>query len=102
LLLLCTLLLLPLLWAKALALSGLTVLLLHVIAAARVAKLPAQTLLALLYVPFYLLWKMCQIPAILASAKRNAPWLRSQRQSELTSRAPASLQQAVNKQKGAN
>lgn len=102
LLLLCLLALLPMLWAKALALSGLAVLLLHVLAAARVAQLPRQYLLALLYVPFYLLWKMRQLPAILASAKRNAPWQRSQRQSELSSSASAAMPQTVNKQKGAN
>ncbi len=79
LLLLGILAILPFVWTQVLAVTGLSVLIVHVLAAAYVGKLQGKHLLALLYVPFYVMWKLCQIPAILASSQRNAPWLRSVR-----------------------
>ena len=71
-----------------LAVTGLSVLIMHVLAAAYVGKLQGKHLLALLYVPFYVMWKLCQIPAILASSQRNAPWLRSVRMEKNSMESP--------------
>lgn len=78
-LLLCALLLPPYGWSRALAALGLLVLALHVLAAAWVGRLSPRHLGALLFVPFYLIWKVWLIPAIGAAAGRHAAWLRTPR-----------------------
>jgi cellulose synthase/poly-beta-1,6-N-acetylglucosamine synthase-like glycosyltransferase len=79
-LLLIALLVLPLDWAQLVALSGLLIVVLHIVVAARVGGLSWHHLSALLFAPFYVIWKLLLIPATIATAGRNSPWLRTARE----------------------
>jgi cellulose synthase/poly-beta-1,6-N-acetylglucosamine synthase-like glycosyltransferase len=71
--------LLPLEWARAAGLAGLAVLALHVVAAIVVCRLPPARLLVLACAPFYVAWKILLLPATLAAAAREHPWVRTAR-----------------------
>jgi cellulose synthase/poly-beta-1,6-N-acetylglucosamine synthase-like glycosyltransferase len=74
------LLLLPLDWARLIGLGGLAVLGLHVLAATIVCRLPASRLLLLACAPFYVAWKILLLPATVAAAARDHPWVRTARE----------------------
>ena len=71
--------LLPFDWARAIGIAGLAVIALHVVAAAIVCRLPLRQLLVLACAPFYVAWKICLLPATLAAAARDHPWVRTAR-----------------------
>lgn len=68
-------------WAAAalLALSGLGLVGLHLVAAVAVGRLPWSRLWLLARIPFYLAWKLRMILPILASARRDSAWVRTDR-----------------------
>jgi len=70
----------PLQWPFFIAMSGLAIVAFHTLAAARVGRLSHKYLFTLLYVPFYLVWKIALIPATIISSGRNAPWMRTARE----------------------
>jgi cellulose synthase/poly-beta-1,6-N-acetylglucosamine synthase-like glycosyltransferase len=72
--------LLPLDWARLTGLVGLAVLALHVLAATIVCRLPASRLLLLAVAPFYVAWKIFLLPATVAAAARDHPWVRTARE----------------------
>jgi cellulose synthase/poly-beta-1,6-N-acetylglucosamine synthase-like glycosyltransferase len=72
--------LLPLDWARLAGLAGLAVLALHVLAATIVCRLPASRLLLLACAPFYVAWKILLLPATVAAAARDHPWVRTARE----------------------
>jgi len=71
--------LLPFDWARIVGGAGLAIVALHVVAAARVGGLRATKLLILGLAPFYVAWKLCLLPATLAAAARDHPWVRTAR-----------------------
>ena len=71
--------LLPFDWARVAGCAGLAVIALHVVAAAIVGRLPLSRLLVLGCAPFYVAWKLCLLPATLAAAARDHPWVRTAR-----------------------
>jgi cellulose synthase/poly-beta-1,6-N-acetylglucosamine synthase-like glycosyltransferase len=73
--------LLPFDAARMVGLATLAVLGLHVVAAAIVGRLPLRHFVALVYAPFYVAWKICLLPATLAAAARDHPWVRTARDS---------------------
>lgn len=72
--------LLPFDWARLTGLAGLAVLGLHVLAATIVCRLPASRLLLLAVAPFYVAWKILLLPATVAAAARDHPWVRTARE----------------------
>ena len=72
--------LLPLDWARLIGLAGLAVLALHVLAATIVCRLPLSRLLLLAVAPFYVAWKIVLLPATVAAAARDHPWVRTARE----------------------
>ncbi len=74
------LLLLPLDWARLAGVAGLAVLALHVLAAMIVCRLPASRMLLLACAPFYVAWKILLLPATVAAAARDHPWVRTARE----------------------
>ena len=77
--LLAAMLLLSVSWAPVIGFAGLLIVALHIAIAARVGGLSYRHLLALLFVPFYILWKVLLIPGTLATASRHSPWVRTAR-----------------------
>ncbi len=71
--------LLPFDWARVVGGAGIVVIALHVVAAAIVGRLPLSRLLVLGCAPFYIVWKLCLLPATLAAAARDHPWVRTAR-----------------------
>jgi len=71
--------LLPFDWARLIGLTGLAVLALHVLAATIVCRLPLSRLLLLAVAPFYVAWKIVLLPATVAAAARDHPWVRTAR-----------------------
>ena len=72
--------LLPFEWARVIGLTGLAVLMLHVVAATLVCRLPPAHLLVLACAPFYVAWKIVLLPATVAAAARDHPWVRTARE----------------------
>lgn len=62
-----------------LALGALAIVVLHVLAALRVAGLPLSSLRALAGVPAYLVWKLRIVGTILAGARPGSDWTRTER-----------------------
>ena len=62
------------------ALCGMGVVLLHVLSAIWIGRLGLQGLVALSLVPFYAAWKLVQIPAIWRASRRDAAWVRTERE----------------------
>jgi len=75
------LLLLPFGWSRALGAATLAVLALHAGAAALVCRLPLRQVLVLGLAPLYVAWKVFLLPATLAAAAREHPWVRTARES---------------------
>lgn len=60
---------------------GLLVVMLHVIVAARLGGISGVEMLRIAaMIPAYMVWKLSLIPATIFSARRNAQWVRTQRQ----------------------
>lgn len=78
--LLALLLALPLNWAQLLAAASLLVVFAHVAAAAAMGEFTRRHLWALFALPFYFVWKLSLVPATLAAAGRNSPWVRTARE----------------------
>jgi hypothetical protein len=60
--------------------AGLAVVGAHVISAIAVGGGGWRDLAALALAPFYVLWKICMLPSILRASRRNAPWVRTERE----------------------
>ena len=73
---------LPLWWLRIYAATGLLSLALYVLVSASLDAEPYQVLRALLSVPGYLFWKLALIPRTRLAARRNASWVRTQRNAE--------------------
>lgn len=69
-------------WLLAALLASLLLLAGHVLAAVRAAGLPYGALWSLLRLPAYLLWKLRQLGPILAGARRDSAWVRTNRHGE--------------------
>jgi hypothetical protein len=72
--------LLPFGWSRFIGLAGLAVLALHALAATIVCRLPASRLLLLAVAPLYVAWKIFLLPATVAAAARDHPWVRTARE----------------------
>lgn len=80
-LLLLSLLLFPMAWAKALGLFGLLVLAGHVTIAARVGGLsPARVALIALHLPKYLAWKLSMLRGTVGASRVSTRWVRTDRE----------------------
>lgn len=62
-----------------LALAGLSIVALHLLAAVRVAHLPWSRLFLVARIPGYLLWKLSMLAGTFAGAGRNSAWVRTNR-----------------------
>ena len=69
---------------RCVASAGLAIVLLHLTAAIVVGGGTWRDALTLLASPFYILWKLMMIPALLKNARSNNAWIRTDRNSELT------------------
>ncbi|HEX5229002.1 MAG TPA: glycosyltransferase family 2 protein [Bryobacteraceae bacterium] len=67
--------------------AGLALVGTHVIAAIAVGGGEPRDVAALALAPFYVFWKLCMLPSILRTARRNAPWVRTERDGKGTVRA---------------
>ena len=72
-------LLLPVFWVRLYAIVGLLVLLLYIAVSASLATSPLAALRALISAPGYLLWKLAVLPRTRLAARRNAAWVRTDR-----------------------
>ena len=79
-------LLLPVPWLRLYALAAFAVLLAHVATAAAEESCWWMAFRTLLSVPGYILWKLWMVPRTLASARRNAAWVRTSRETLPASR----------------
>jgi cellulose synthase/poly-beta-1,6-N-acetylglucosamine synthase-like glycosyltransferase len=70
---------LPVWWVRVLAVFGLGVLALYVVVAAWLGDDLAQDLKALVFAPFYVAFKVAQIPRTRRAARKNAAWVRTER-----------------------
>jgi len=66
--------------ARAYALGALLVVAVHVAGGIVVGGGDWRDLLALMRVPFYIIWKLTVVPSILQSARKRSPWIRTRRQ----------------------
>jgi hypothetical protein len=82
-------LLLPVPWLRIYAVGAFAVILAHVATAAAEGDGWWSAARALFLVPRYIFWKLRMLPRTLASARRNAAWVRTAR--EVASSAPAIL-----------
>ena len=71
---------LPVAWSRAYALAGFALVILHVAAAIVVGRGGWRDLLALAAAPFYMLWKLTLVKALARSARRDAEWVRTERE----------------------
>jgi cellulose synthase/poly-beta-1,6-N-acetylglucosamine synthase-like glycosyltransferase len=65
---------------RAIALAGLGVVALHLIAAIRVTGGGMPEIAALLGAPFYIVWKLLLIPRLIRTSHRGAAWVRTERE----------------------
>jgi cellulose synthase/poly-beta-1,6-N-acetylglucosamine synthase-like glycosyltransferase len=72
----------PLHWVRAWGVLGLVAVLLYLLVAASLGPTPAATLRALFAAPAYIVWKILMIPATRRASRRDAAWVRTQRNSE--------------------
>lgn len=73
---------LPLPAARVYAATALAVVLVHVLTAAALSGEFWRNVGVLVLAPFYVVWKIGMIPAILLASKANTPWIRTQREHE--------------------
>ena len=66
-------------WARDYAIVALGVIAWHVLSALWLGKAELKYYLALAAAPVYILWKLTLGGRLLAFAKRNAPWIRTER-----------------------
>lgn len=69
----------PLLWTRLYGLATLTVISWHVLTAASSGPDFSGDIRILARAPGYILWKLCMFPALLRSSRRNAVWVRTER-----------------------
>jgi len=67
-------------WLQIYALIGLGIVLFHILAAIKVGGGHWQDVAILSIVPFYILWKLVQIPRLLKAARKGAQWVRTERE----------------------
>ena len=72
-------LLLPVFWVRLYAVAGLLTFLFYVIVSASFATSPGAAFRALATAPGYLLWKLAVLPRSRLAARRNAAWIRTER-----------------------
>ena len=72
---------LPVPWLRLYTLSAFAVLLLHITAATIKGPGFWVAIKALSIVPFYILWKLWVLPEIWRTSRRNAAWVRTERES---------------------
>jgi cellulose synthase/poly-beta-1,6-N-acetylglucosamine synthase-like glycosyltransferase len=70
---------LPLVWVRVYALAALTVIGCHVLVAAWSGEDFAGDMRILARAPGYILWKLAMLPALLRSSRREAAWVRTER-----------------------
>lgn len=75
---------LPVLWLRLYAAVGLAAIVLYILVAASLSPNPADTLRALAAAPGYLAWKLLMIPRTRLAARKDATWVRTQRNAEET------------------
>jgi cellulose synthase/poly-beta-1,6-N-acetylglucosamine synthase-like glycosyltransferase len=73
----------PLPWLRGYALSAMMVIAGHVLTAAWSGADFAGDMRILARAPGYILWKLCMLPALLRSSRREATWVRTERQPAL-------------------
>ncbi len=69
----------PLVWVRVYALAALTVIGCHVLVAAWSGEDFAGDMRILARAPGYILWKLAMLPALLRSSRRDAAWVRTER-----------------------
>ncbi len=75
---------LPIAWLRLYAALGFAAAALYILVAARLSPDPPAALRALLAAPGYLFWKLLMIPRTRLAARKNATWIRTQRNAEET------------------
>lgn len=79
-LLLILLLIIPFSWTQLYAFVGLSIVALHVVAAIIVGGGQWRDIATLTIVPFYIIWKLTQIPKLIKAARKSAQWIRTDRE----------------------
>ncbi|MBL8149220.1 MAG: glycosyltransferase family 2 protein [Blastocatellia bacterium] len=69
----------PITVVKLYAVSSLVLVLLHILAAVVIGKGSWKDLASLLTAPFYILWKLTIIPALIVASRKDASWIRTTR-----------------------
>jgi hypothetical protein len=72
----------PLPWLRVYGAIGFSAVALYILVAAKLSPDPADALRALAAAPGYLLWKIFMIPRTRLAARKNASWIRTQRNAE--------------------
>ncbi len=75
-------LLVPLSWVRLYGVAGILIAILYVIVAASLSDDPRATLKALAAAPGYLLWKIMMIPRTRLASRKNATWVRTERNAD--------------------
>jgi cellulose synthase/poly-beta-1,6-N-acetylglucosamine synthase-like glycosyltransferase len=70
----------PIFWLRVFGLVCLSLVVIHLIAALWVGKARLKDVLALFFVPFYVVWKLALLGKIFQSTKQEAEWVRTQRE----------------------
>jgi hypothetical protein len=77
---------LPLGWIRIYGLISLSIVALHVLAAAWAGSDFLKTLFLLAKAPLYILWKLRLIPGVVRGSSSNAAWVRTDRNPDVTDR----------------
>jgi GT2 family glycosyltransferase len=72
----------PVTWLRVYGVAGLALVILYVVVAASLSSDPADALRALAAAPGYLLWKLLMIPRTRLASRKNAAWVRTERNAE--------------------
>jgi hypothetical protein len=72
----------PVFWLRVYALVGLAGVALYIVVAACLSPDPVEAVRALAAAPGYLLWKLLMIPSTRLAARKDAAWVRTQRNAE--------------------
>ena len=78
--------LLPPPWLRLYGLAGILTAVLYVLIAASLSDDPTATLKALVAAPGYLLWKLAMIPRTRLASRKNAAWVRTERNAETSNK----------------